>query len=135
LLIEVPSQLVLEVGRLGRQVFQPGRYAYLGSALGPGGVAARLKRHLRPNKTLHWHIDHLTAAARIVGAGAAYGTVRQECLWAMALQAGQGAYAPAPGFGSSDCRSGCGAHLFRLPVGVTVSWIEDELTRCPIQAI
>jgi Uri superfamily endonuclease len=27
----------------------------------------------------------------------------------------KGVTAPVPGFGSSDCRAGCKAHLYRLP--------------------
>lgn len=116
-------------------MFQPGRYVYAGSALGPGGVAARLKRHLRVDKQTHWHIDYLIPAAAIVGTAIVYGADRRECMWARALQRLHGATAPVVGFGSSDCRSGCTAHLWRLPDGLPLSWIEDELTQCPIQAI
>ena len=134
-MIEVTTQLVMDVGRLGCHTFPPGRYAYVGSALGPGGVAARLNRHLQPNKSMHWHIDFLTAAAPIIGAAAVYRTDRLECTWAQVLHRYEGVHAPVPGFGSSDCRSGCPAHLWRLPDRASLSWIEDNLTRCPIQAI
>jgi Uri superfamily endonuclease len=135
LLLALAEPVCLEIGRLGRRTFRPGRYVYLGSALGPGGVAARLNRHLRANKRTHWHIDYLTPAAPIVGTGTVYGPDRCECTWAHALRKLDGATAPVNGFGSSDCRSGCIAHLWRLPDGLPLSWIEDELTRCPVQAI
>jgi len=37
----------------------PGYYIYIGSAFGPGGVRARMLRHLRADKPKHWHIDYL----------------------------------------------------------------------------
>lgn len=41
----------------------PGSYVYAGSARGAGGIAARLGRHFRRDKTVHWHIDELTVMA------------------------------------------------------------------------
>src|SRR5690606_27361384 len=40
-----------------------GQYIYAGSAHGPGGIDARLRRHFRREKTLHWHVDRLTTVA------------------------------------------------------------------------
>ncbi len=135
LVLDLPAGTVLDVGRLGRVVIEQGRYVYLGSALGPGGVAARLNRHLRPDKRRHWHIDYLAAVAPVVAAAGVYGPERRECAWSHTLRALAGASAPIFGFGSSDCRSGCGAHLWRLPDGLPLFWIEDALTQCPIQLI
>ena len=92
----------------------PGLYAYCGSAYGPGGLGARLARHLRPDKKPHWHIDRLTAAGRVL---AAYAQPEgSECDLLAALQALPGTGIPLPGFGSSDCRR-CPAHLLRVPDG------------------
>lgn len=135
LVLDLPRTAAVDVGRLGRVTFERGRYVYLGSALGPGGVAARLRRHLRRDKAVHWHIDYLRSIALIVGAVDVYGPDRRECDWSHRLQALSGASAPVKGFGSSDCRSGCRAHLWRLPDALPLSWIEDELALCPIQAI
>jgi hypothetical protein len=33
----------------------PGTYVYAGSAFGPGGIRARLRRHFRRDKKLHWY--------------------------------------------------------------------------------
>lgn len=38
-----------------------GLYVYTGSAFGPGGLSARISRHLRRRKPHHWHIDELTS--------------------------------------------------------------------------
>ncbi len=82
-----------------------------GSARGPGGLRARLSRHFRKEKRLHWHVDQLTAVAAIKGVWIAEGG--DEC----ALNAALGALpTPLPGFGSSDCPR-CVAHLRRIPAG------------------
>ena len=88
-----------------------GDYVYVGSACGPGGLRARLGRHLSGAGRPHWHIDALRGHARIVGAYYCVSALRLECRWVQALLALPGVTAPAPGFGASDCRSGCLAHL------------------------
>ncbi len=112
LLIELGAPLLLEVASLPRAVLPAGRYAYCGSAYGPGGLRARIGRHLRADKALRWHVDRLTAAGRVVDVQAVPG--RRECdLLARVLDM-PGAAVPVPGFGSSDCRR-CPAHLVALP--------------------
>lgn len=88
----------------------PGWFIYAGSAHGPGGVRRRLSRHFRPDKKIHWHIDHLTArsdqslAFAVPDAG--------ECDLSARLIA-SGAFVPViAGFGSSDCKS-CTSHLLQ----------------------
>ena len=122
------------VGRLGAFTLAAGRYAYVCSACGPGGVTARLNRHLRPNKALHWHIDYLTAIWPTIAVFAAPNATEpglpglptsrklatltkgsRECAWVRRLLALPSARAAIPRFGSSDCREGCPAHLIRLP--------------------
>ncbi len=107
LLIELGAPLALEVASL-----PAGRYAYCGSAYGPGGLKARIGRHLRRDKPMRWHVDHLTKAGRVVDVQAVPGG--RECdLLARVLEMA-GASVPVPGFGSSDCRR-CPAHLVALP--------------------
>ncbi len=103
----------LPVGRLGQVDFAPGDYLYLGSAWGPGGLRARLGRHLRGDGHPHWHIDALRAVCGVVGYGyAVAGDAHQECRWSQALGGIVGTSYVA-GFGASDCRS-CPAHLVFL---------------------
>ncbi|MDJ0944186.1 MAG: GIY-YIG nuclease family protein [Kiloniellales bacterium] len=97
-------------GRLGG--LAPGLYAYCGSAYGPGGLGARLARHLRSAKRPRWHIDRLTAAGRVVAVYAQPGG--SECELLGALRTEPETSIPLPGFGSSDCRR-CPAHLLRVP--------------------
>jgi Uri superfamily endonuclease/ADP-ribose pyrophosphatase YjhB (NUDIX family) len=116
LILNLSREEEIVVGRLGRFEFPAGWYVYLGSARGPGGLAARLARHRRSAKSLHWHVDYLRAQARPVGAWYVVGDERKECSWAEALSSLEGASLPAEGFGASDCH--CPAHLVhfkRLP--------------------
>lgn len=105
----------VNVGRLGSVRLQPGSYVYVGSALGPGGLPARIAHHRTATSAPHWHIDYLRPHARLEQIWFSYGPERREHEWAAAMQAVLGGE-PVPGFGSSDCR--CHSHLFffeRLP--------------------
>lgn len=90
----------------------PGRYLYAGSAWGPGGIRARVRRHLRSTKSIHWHVDRLTTAGQVADVIAVPGG--RECAIVAAVAALPGVTTPIPGFGSSDCRA-CPAHLVLLP--------------------
>ena len=112
LILRLPHPASISVGRLGRFQFPSGWYAYAGSAHGPGGLAARLTRHLRSPKPLRWHVDYLRAYARPVEIWYAVGTQKRECAWAQALSGLPGAFIPVPRFGASDCH--CLAHLIHF---------------------
>jgi len=94
---------------------EPGRYLYAGSAWGPGGIRARVRRHLKPTKTIHWHVDRLTTAGQVTNVIALPGG--RECAIVAAIIELPGLTGPESGFGSSDCRA-CPAHLLRLPDGL-----------------
>jgi Uri superfamily endonuclease len=118
----------IRVGRLGDVVFPAGWYLYIGSALGPGGLAARLARHLAridTGKRAHWHVDYLRERAVWAGAWGRASTLRLECEWAGALRTRPGARIVAPGFGASDCR--CPAHLVHLPELPGDDWFANVL--------
>lgn len=128
---DLAEPLSLTVGRLGVVTLPAGRLVYVGSALGPGGLRARLARHFSRPATLRWHIDYLTAVQPPHVAWLVVGPQRLECAWATALRA-WGAVAPTPGFGNSDCtQPGCQAHLLWLPPNVPTPTPED-LRICPI---
>lgn len=91
-----------------------GSYVYAGSARGPGGLRARLGRHLARGGRPHWHIDHVTARAAALSGLAYVGA--NECELRRMLSASGLFTVPAPGFGSSDCRE-CPAHLLRYSDG------------------
>ncbi len=46
-------ETTVQVGRLSDLLLKTGWYLYVGSAFGPGGLMARLKRHLRKQKQRH----------------------------------------------------------------------------------
>jgi Uri superfamily endonuclease len=109
LLLRLWAGADITVGRLGIFTFPAGYYVYVGSALGRGGLPARLARHGRQQKRMHWHIDYLLAYARIIGVQTDTSGERLECTWARKWLHKPGAQIIAPGFGASDCR--CPAHL------------------------
>lgn len=104
LLLLVTAPLQCRVGRLGEFAFPIGHYVYTGSA--KRNLEARIARHLRRDKALRWHIDYLLASpgVRIVDVARSR---RGECAWNRAV----GGEIVCVGFGSSDCKSHCGAHL------------------------
>ena len=113
LVVALSQALALPQPALKSARLQPGNYLYAGSARGPGGIRARILRHGRKGKRLHWHIDHLTAAGTLSAALALPGM--GECDVLGTLLALPGVTVPVPGFGSSDCRA-CPAHLLAVPV-------------------
>ncbi len=112
LLLHLPRPLRLPLARLGRPTLAPGRYVYCGSAYGPGGLSARVGRHLRRGKTIRWHVDHLTERAKVVDV--LWELNGSECELRRRLGGTAGVHAPVAGFGSSDCRQ-CTAHLLSVP--------------------
>jgi len=111
LLINLGGPLSLDMPAFRGKSLASGLYGYCGSAFGPGGIRARVSRHLRGDKPMRWHVDRLTVAGRVEQAGIRIGG--RECDLAGELLA-RGCMAVLPGFGSSDCR-GCPAHLLRMP--------------------
>ncbi len=110
LALRLEAERVLTVGRLGTFAFAPGLYLYVGSAWGPGGLRARLARHWRGPQRLRWHVDYVRHVAPVAWAAWVAGE-RLECRWSQALAASPALSVPVLGFGASDCRRGCRAHL------------------------
>ena len=77
LIIELAESIQITLPRKPKTTLQAGRYLYCGSARGSGGIRARLSRHMRPDKVIHWHVDRLTDAGRVTGAWIFPG--RDEC--------------------------------------------------------
>ena len=113
LLLQVTSPITLSPGSLGSFLIQPGFYVYTGSACGPGGLFARISRHLRGPQKLHWHIDYLRQVATPLEVWLAPGGANQEHSWTDGLVTLPQASQPMPGFGASDCR--CPSHLVYFP--------------------
>ncbi|NPA25111.1 MAG: GIY-YIG nuclease family protein [Deltaproteobacteria bacterium] len=107
--LEVFEAVTLQIGRLGSFTFRPGDYLYSGSAR--RGLKNRIDRHLRRKKKLRWHIDYLLHSPAVEIYRVLIST-RPEC---ELVQKGGGVVV-VPGFGASDCRSGCGSHLRMVTV-------------------
>jgi Uri superfamily endonuclease len=127
LLLVLDEEMDLRVGALGSIRLPSAHYVYTGSAFGPGGLAARISRHLRGGRP-HWHIDILRAASGITAVCFTASDERLECRWAQALASSTGARIPAPGFGASDCGSGCRSHLIAFPRGISPARVRAMLT-------
>ena len=112
LVIQLKNSYQVAIGRLGQQQFSTGLYIYTGSALGSGGIQARVRRHLRYTKAKppHWHVDRLLDVGNIIEVWWKPGRQPMECLWAARLATIGSIH--IPGFGASDCR--CAGHLVRF---------------------
>ncbi len=110
LALDEPADVM--AGALGSRRLPRGSYAYVGSAHGPGGLAARLGRHLSGAGRRRWHVDHLRAVARPVSGWFAAVPADREHGWAGLLATALGGRHAWPGFGASDCR--CESHLLHF---------------------
>ncbi len=94
----------LSVGKLGIFDFPAGQYIYTGSAVRT--LEARIRRHMRKDKKLHWHIDYLLASP--------YADIIRVVRFAMpecAINRQTRGKVLIPGFGAGDCRNQCVSHL------------------------
>ncbi len=134
LILYLPSGCRLQVGRLGEHEFTCGYYLYIGSAFGPGGLAARIRHHVRPPDRPHWHIDYLRTVARLKAVWCICSDIRLEHPWAAAVERMPEVRIPVNGFGSTDCR--CRSHLFHVvrkprldlfQAGLTAAGIDESI--------
>jgi HEAT repeat protein/Uri superfamily endonuclease len=128
LALSLEAPRTISIGRLGCFHLPVGWYLYSGSARGPGGLVARLKRHRRrlgPAKRAHWHIDYLREHATWSGAWVRPTSEGLECGWTRALLQLPGARIAVPGFGASDCQ--CPGHLVHVPELPDDAWFFTAL--------
>jgi Uri superfamily endonuclease len=128
LLMHLAEDLILPVGKLGDFQLRAGLYVYVGSALGAGGVDARLAYHLRQKQRAHWHIDSLTQQCAPQAACWIIGAERLECSWTQSLLGLPETRVPILGFGSSDCVHRCLAHLVALGSGSALSDVAQAMS-------
>lgn len=107
LIIELKKDSVISVGKLGRLNFKRGYYVYVGSAL--NSIDARIKRHLKKEKKLFWHVDYLLNSpnASIKEVILERSPDKWECVIAGEISK-KGILSDK--FGCSDCK--CDSHLF-----------------------
>jgi Uri superfamily endonuclease len=109
LVLKAEKPASVYVGKLGVMQVIPGYYVYTGSAFGPGGLRARVTRHLRNLDIHHWHIDYLRPLTQPAEVWTTSTSEVLEHAWAAALSTLPGVSLPIQGFGSSDCN--CPSHL------------------------
>ena len=116
LYLDMPRALILNVGTLRSSFFTAGRYAYVGSA--SGGIDQRIARHRRlahlKTGKVHWHIDYLLIHPDIKLTRQRAFPGCSECAISQKIASRQGVTIPVPKFGSTDCKAGCAAHLYRV---------------------
>ena len=105
IIITLPKDTTVMVGKQGLLHFKKGFYVYVGSAL--NGLDQRIQRHLRTDKKTHWHIDYLLPITEIVDIFYKENNRKEECSIAQVLERN---FTSIPGFGCSDCS--CKSHLF-----------------------
>lgn len=109
LVVALSTPARIEVGALGTISFEAGVYAYVGTALGPGGFS-RIDRHREldtgTRTTRHWHVDYLLGHSESsIESVITTPAVDGECRVAESIDAES-----VPHFGCSDCD--CHSHLF-----------------------
>jgi Uri superfamily endonuclease len=113
LFLKLSNDLWLKVGALGELFFPTGVYIYTGSH--QKNVLKRVNRHLSLAKKVFWHIDYLTVDPAFEFIEVIfYFSENQECHLHRSYRAFTQASILFPGFGSTDCKNGCGSHLLFL---------------------
>ncbi|MFN3467859.1 MAG: GIY-YIG nuclease family protein [Candidatus Brocadiales bacterium] len=107
----------VKVGKFGRGFFPSGFYIYVGSA--QKNLHQRLARHLRNEKSPHWHIDYLLPHAKILSIHVFKASKEWECRLSQKIAGLEGAMVIMKGFGASDCR--CPSHLYYFPYRPRIS--------------
>ncbi|MGB9674421.1 MAG: GIY-YIG nuclease family protein [Anaerolineales bacterium] len=129
LVLKLPRAEEITVGSLGTFYFPKGTYIYCGSAFGNGGVSARLNHHFRELTSFspqsNWHIDYFISSTRLPHIYYSLSPTPLECIWSQSLAKLPGAFIPAKGFGATDCKQKCPAHLIGFPPGYrSEKWLQ-----------
>ena len=133
LLLFLPQEVNLNIGKLGKKRFPEGHYTYTGSALGKGATSLRhrIARHLKKEKPKFWHIDYLLEDKNVYVEAviAAETKEKVECNTNQYLKKMLDAKVPVKGFGASDCRKNCGSHLLYFPEISKVDYLVQRIVR------
>jgi len=111
ILLHLKREIILGVGSLGVIKFPRGYYIYTGRDR--KNVDKRIQRHMKKGKRCRWHVDYLTSPCHVKFVDFVIHTASAdyECKINKRISGLPGASIITPGFGSSDCRDSCGAHL------------------------
>lgn len=104
--LQVDKEAKITVGKLGSFTFPKGKYLYVGSA--KRNIEARLKRHIKKEKSLRWHFDYLRPYGIITKVDT-FSRDLSECELLERTLSETSGQLLFKGFGSSDCK--CKSHL------------------------
>jgi len=117
----------VRVGSLGKVEFNPGIYFYCGSAFGSGGLASRIYRHISKPLKQFWHVDYLSQVSKPLRIWFTMSEKSTECSLVRSLDKNQEISPFSRGFGSSDCKEGCFAHLLYGLLDINLHKIVNNL--------
>lgn len=104
----------VQAGALGPVAFRAAVYLYIGSAR--RGLDGRINRHLRLAESKRgggrWHIDYLLRHRRVRVLAVGRFPGQGECDLSRKVASLEGVRVPVRGFGSTDCKRACSAHLY-----------------------
>jgi sugar fermentation stimulation protein A len=106
LIINLPKDKTIKIGKLGNILFKKGYYCYVGSAL--NNLEKRILRHKSKNKKIRWHIDYFLKYGKITGTIEIKTTKKLECR--LSKKVNKLSDTIILKFGCSDCR--CSSHLY-----------------------
>lgn len=128
--------LLVRVRRAGRIALRrhtwemrAGWYVYVGSA--QRGLRARIARHLRAEKRVHWHIDYLLQLGSVAAVKIMPGAPRTEEARLARAWCGICGATPVPGFGASDSPAASHLVYFRRRADVERQALWQQAERCP----
>lgn len=114
----IDQGIYIEIGKLGNVFFEPGKYCYIGSAMGKGSTSLehRVIRHIKTalksenQPILHWHIDFFLSNpyTKLCNVFLIPSKSKEECNLAKIVKSLSDNSVKR--FGSSDCS--CDSHLF-----------------------
>jgi len=111
--LTVDKKCRIPIGKLGEFTFPEGQYVYTGRA--GKNLTQRISRHKRLDKKRFWHIDYILSNkhVRILDINVVSRRSDDECIENQKLLK-ECASIVVKGFGATDCKSNCGAHLLFL---------------------
>ncbi len=130
LMFTLDQTLYIDIGKYREVFFQEGNYLYAGSAFGPGGLNARVKRHLSTDKKKKWHLDWIRPSLSFISGWYILGK-NLECEWSQKISRMDGVFIPLFKMGASDCKQGCPAHFLGLSKGLTPQDVEQIILTEP----
>jgi len=133
LVLEANTINTIQIGKIGSMQVNRGFYYYVGSAFGPGGLRARVGRHLKTVKNTRWHIDYLRGVTNISEVWISEDPLHLEAVWVKRLERQKALIRPMDRFGSSDSRSR--SHLFYSTKAISESQIRSTLKANHLQRI